>query len=172
MIKLCQSFEWCIINGRAGADKYIGSPTSRKGANSVVDYVIVSDSMIPYVCDFQVEMLDQCMSDVHCPILFHLSIPQETSNSRPESNDPEIDHNKECPNRFLTWSREIATVFRGNLNDTRIGIVESTLNSLSNNATQSGVDELCAEMNSIIIESAEESGAYKEIKKGRPRKKQ
>ena len=110
------------------------------------------------------------MSDVHCPILFHLSIPQETSNSRPESNDPEIDHNKECPNRFLTWSREITTVFRGNLNDTRIGIMESTLNYLSNNATQSGVDELCAKMNSIIIESAEESGAYKEIKRGRPRK--
>ena len=74
--------------------------------------VIVNDAMIPYVTDVR------CMSDVHCLVLFHLSIPLSENSTciTYECQNHEIDQSgKECPNRHLMWSPEIATAFSENL---------------------------------------------------------
>ena len=170
LIQLCQAFDLCIMNGRIGSDKFIGFPTCRKSLNSVVDYVIVNDAMIPYVTDVQIEMFDQCMSDVHCPVLFHLSIPLSENSTciTYECQNHEIDQSgKECPNRHLMWSPEIATAFNENLTDSCIEILETNLEILSGNTTQTGIDKLCTEMSEIIIKAAEASRAYKGIRKGK-----
>ena len=36
--------------------------------NSTIDYAILSMELFPNVDDFYVDILDTCMSDVHCPI--------------------------------------------------------------------------------------------------------
>ena len=138
LIQMCKSFDMCIMNGRIGRDKYIGLPTCRKGSDSVVDYVIANDVMIQYACDFQVELFDQCMSDVHCPILFHLSVPlNEYSNIKETLNQAEPEQTgKDCPNRYLSWSPEIAAAFVTNLSNSKIEILENNLELLSCQATQ------------------------------------
>ena len=73
LLSSCQALNFKIVNGRLGSDKYHGSPTCHKGGASVIDYVVVSENMIPHLCDFHVEMFDPCLSDVHSPVEFALS---------------------------------------------------------------------------------------------------
>ena len=63
-----------IVNGRLGKYKAIGKYTCRttKG-RSTIDYAIVSMELFPKIVYFYIEILDKCMSDVHCPVCVVIS---------------------------------------------------------------------------------------------------
>ena len=61
LLALCQALDFLIVNGRVGYDKYFGKPTCHKtDAAGVIDYVIASEYMLPYVSHFDVEMFGPC----------------------------------------------------------------------------------------------------------------
>ena len=72
LISMCQSLDLCILNGRLGSDKYIGKQTCFKSqqGDSVIDYIISDEKLVPYVYDLNVEMFDQCLSDHHLNLVF------------------------------------------------------------------------------------------------------
>ena len=58
-----------IVNGRLGRDKFVGDYTCHtSNGTSTIDYVIVSIKLFTKLFDFHVDILDKCISDVHCPI--------------------------------------------------------------------------------------------------------
>ena len=58
-----------IANGRIGRDKILGKFTCHtSNGQSTIDYAIVSTELFPNIVDFYVDVLDKCLSDVHCPI--------------------------------------------------------------------------------------------------------
>ena len=63
-----------ILNGRIGKDTSLGNFTcyTTRG-NSTIDYVIASIELFPKFSDFYIDILDSCMSDVHCPACVLLS---------------------------------------------------------------------------------------------------
>ena len=74
LIELCKMSNLKIINGRIGKDKLMGSYTCHtNNGKSTIDYAIASMKMFPNIVDFYVDILDTCMSDVHCPIGIVLS---------------------------------------------------------------------------------------------------
>jgi len=62
-----------IVNGRTGSDRNIGDVTYRcHNGNSTIDYCIISPDIIPFIQDFQVDILDKNLSDKHSPIVLTL----------------------------------------------------------------------------------------------------
>ena len=77
LIKMCNDVNLKIVNGGFGSDSGIGNYTCHKKRyttinESVVDYCLVSDSMLSCIADFSVDTFDRCMSDVHSPICLKL----------------------------------------------------------------------------------------------------
>lgn len=72
LIEFCKAQSLFILNGRFGRDEGIGKCTSNGCA--VVDYILGTADVFPYIEDFDVEPFDALMSDVHCPIRLILNI--------------------------------------------------------------------------------------------------
>ena len=63
-----------IVNGRLGSDAGIGNFTCiNANGQSMVDYAIMSTSLLPNVKFFEVVVLDKCLSDVHRPLVLHVA---------------------------------------------------------------------------------------------------
>ena len=58
-----------IPNGRVGRDRTIGNYTCyTTNSNCTMNYALLSMELFPYVYNVYVDILDNCMSDVHCHI--------------------------------------------------------------------------------------------------------
>ena len=109
LLALCQALDFKIVNGRLGSDKYIGRPTCHKSeAASVIDYVLASECMLPYVSHFHVEMFDPCFSDVHCPIEFNVSTDVPAFNYVPETETSLCSQEKNWFWNTIMWTRSLA----------------------------------------------------------------
>ena len=74
LISLCKSFNLRILNSRFGSDKGVGRYTCHTPrGESLVDYVLVSDCLVPHIDNFNVDFLDTTISDVHSAIHVTLS---------------------------------------------------------------------------------------------------
>ena len=177
LLALCQALDFKIVNGRLGSDKYIGRPTCHKSeAASVIDYVLASECMLPYVSHFHVEMFDPCFSDVHCPIEFNVStdvpafnyVPetetslcsQEKTDSETLSCEPEV-----LPKMSFKWSKESADDFQNAISESKLIELSQQLRNLSSNITQESVDHLCSSLSEIMINAAKTAGIYKELRR-------
>ena len=177
LLALCQALDFKIVNGRLGSDKYIGRPTCHKSeAASVIDYVLASECMLPYVSHFHVEMFDPCFSDVHCPIEFNVStdvpafnyVPetetslcsQEKTDSETLSCEPEV-----LPKMSFKWSKESADDFQNAISESKLIELSQQLRNLSSNITQESVDHLCSSLSEIMIDAAKTAGIYKELRR-------
>ena len=73
LIESCKMSDLKIANGRIGKDRGIGNYTCHTtNGNNTIDFAILSMELFPYVDDFYVDILDKCMSDVHCPICLEM----------------------------------------------------------------------------------------------------
>ena len=68
LIDMCISTSLLICNGRIAGDKQGSFTRDCTTGKSVVDYAIMSDSLLPLISDFEVDTFDNCLSDVHCPL--------------------------------------------------------------------------------------------------------
>ena len=64
MIELCRHFDLKIVNRRFGS----AFTCVTANGSSVVDYVIMSSSLMPHITRFLIEPYDLCISDVHKPL--------------------------------------------------------------------------------------------------------
>ena len=92
LLKMCMDLNLKIINGRYGSDCGVGSFTCHKknrGAlnESVVDYCITSEDILPCIADFYVDSFDKCMSDVHSPICIDITNVPTIKNTQKISNE-------------------------------------------------------------------------------------
>ena len=173
LLSLCQALNFRIVKGRLGSDKYHGSPTCHKGGASVV----VSENVIPHLCDFHVEMFDSCSSDVHSPVEFVLSCdvslpPTEnvSCNVRPVDRVKEVMKTTECgndnpsnlPKMHFQWSAQLAQDFNDALSNRDLENLIEQLNILSNDVTQCSIGNLCLYLNEILLSTAKNVGVYRE----------
>ena len=117
---MCHDLDFKIVNGCHGSDSGIGNFTCHKKNRgnmfeSVVDYCIVSDCMLPYVTDFSVDMFDRNMSDVHSPICLDIQdIPiVKTSPNISHENFEKIQYKS-------TWKPESKPQYQNSFSDIKI----------------------------------------------------
>merc|ERR1712228_983267 len=120
LLSLCQTLNLRILNGRFGSDKGVGGFTCHtpKG-ESTVDYIIISDSLIPIVDDFSIEPLDNTLSDVHSAL--NMSFHSESGildQTSPEHINSQLGEPIEtCPTQTsetysLRWKDNIGSTFK------------------------------------------------------------
>ena len=177
LISVCINHKFKIVNGRIGNDKFQGKSTCHKSENpSVIDYLVVSENMLPFLSNFNVEMFDSNLSDVHSPIEYEFTL--DNANSSPHSgamsNDNSEDHDleesfetTELPSMKFKWSNEISESFKSSFSLAKLKELNTDLNDLTENVNQNGVDNLCSKLNDLMIDIAKESGAYFEKRKAK-----
>ena len=168
LLSFCKSTNFRIVNGRIGRDKCLGLSTCHKTENpSVIDYLIVSEDMLPYISDFKVEMFDNNISDVHSPIEFTISYDEKSTRTAVTSEENNnVVTEIPLPHMKFQWSPDIANDYQETSH--RL-FMEASVNleeilKKKDSITQEDVENLCLGLNNILINSAHSTGAYKEMK--------
>ncbi|CAC5366643.1 unnamed protein product [Mytilus coruscus] len=136
----------------------MGKVTSKE--TSLVDYLIVSGDLFPYITEFEVIDFDPLFSDIHCRLHFNLSamLPDDLLDKNNSSN---------VPSKHIRWI--------GDKRDPFVDSVESilTIDNLSNQLDtldianenfQTDLNELVESLNKVFLDSAIENFGNKPVK--------
>ena len=162
LIRMCRDFHLNIVNGRFGNDKKVGEFTCFKPTGrSVVDYALVSNYLLPSISNFYVDVFDPCMSDVHAPICLDLKLTKAQNSVQ----NPQTGKNWEKIYFKPLWKPEAKSDFINSFDQNQImQLSEKILNShMSSELSQEKMDNLVADLNSIILEPAKKVGLCKKV---------
>jgi exonuclease III len=143
LIQLCINTDIRILNGRSIGD-LLGCYTSHQyNGKSVVDYILVSENLIPYANNLVVSSPNH-LSD-HCYVNAIIDIPQrEKIQINPKSQGPKNPFNK------LKWDLDSGLRYQCAINSPHISKLIS--NFLTRNfESDSSPSESCNELNNIIL---------------------
>jgi len=134
LIDLCKDLDMKIVNGRFGPDKNVGNFTCYKpNGNSVVDYIITSPELFPKIVDFQIDVFDSCLSDVHCPLSITLNLSAKHLSANNETKPISIPDNSDSIFEYVplrtNWDNERAIEYT---NEFDIGKTCKLLEALNN----------------------------------------
>ena len=177
LLNFCNTVEAFIVNGRIGANTNSGKFTSKEA--SVVDYAIVSVSLLDNVQDFSVLEFCELFSDIHCPISVKLRFEKQINSVfRPRIN-PDLNANPEKGDNFITrprWFNDSKEKFCNKLEEYALEIqnLNSTISNFSDSkkATQKEIDDIYENICSILKKTADEIGLYKRKKTKKQKKRQ
>ena len=167
LIELCKIYDLKIVNGRVGRDKHIGNYTCYTSrGKSTIDYALVSIDVFSSIDDFYIDVLDKCMSDVHCPICLTISCNKTVSNeieyTRADNSDYVTKKDVKC-----RWKDILRDDYTSAFNIDNIQTVNSILpETLTKMAptTQNIIDDLYVNFKDIFITPAISTNMYKELK--------
>ena len=174
LIKMCSDLNLKILNGCFGSDSGVGNFTchkkNRNAINeSVVDYCILSECLVPCIVDFIVDTFDKCMSDVHSPLCLDLSNIPIIKNACHTSSE-----NCEKLTYKPTWKPESKTQYQNSFDENEIMQVSEKILSqqMSLNPTKEEMDELVKDLTSVLVDPAKRIGLCKKqrSKNSNPRK--
>ena len=170
LISLCKSLNLRIINGRFGSDKGLGEFTCHTPrGETVVDYIIISDSLIPQVGDFSVEPLDCTLSDVHSAISMSLLQDSVIPHQINQCEHTEVIENDNTLSQQLSykhkWKTGVNATFKQSFNTESVVELLETLNGMNiDNTTQETMNNVTNKLTSFYIETAKGIGLCKENK--------
>ena len=174
LITMCHDLNLKIVNGCHGSDSGIGKFTCHKKSRknlfeSVVDYCIVSECMLPCISDFYVDDFDRNLSDVHSPICLDIiNIPiVKTVPNIPDQNVEKIIYKS-------TWKPESKLQYQDNFPENKLTVLNEKImqQQQSLTTTKNDIENLVTDLTDILVEPAQHVGLCKKIrsKKANPRK--
>ena len=133
----------------------------------MVDYVIKSPSLFPYILEFKGRPFDPMTSDAHYGL--HFSFTCNDMNGEQHTHDDNIP----VTITRAKWNSVESASFVGLLNGNKIDSFIRKIEALNTNEQFSTrvINELTSECSSILTEKAKEKGCIKEIKIGSPNPK-
>ncbi|CAL4079460.1 unnamed protein product [Meganyctiphanes norvegica] len=73
LLEFCKVNNMKILNGRTGIDREVGNFTYNSTiSNNTIDYCLVSQMFLSHIHGFEMDILDQNLSDFHSPIIVTL----------------------------------------------------------------------------------------------------
>ena len=167
LIELCRMSNLKIANGRIGRDKRLGNFTCyTSNGQSTIDYAIVSMELFPNIVDFYVDVLDKCLSDVHCPICLEMSFKTSASNRNDNVNLYNSKYVKE-KNTTCRWKNDLGNQYTLSYETESIVKFQEQLHCIMyrlSYVSQEMIDVLYEDMKSLFINPARKVGIYKEFK--------
>ena len=179
LIDFCKTVGMCIANGCVSEDAPIGKCTCKNV--SVVDYVLLTDCLFPSIARFKVLDFCEMLSDVHCPlelILMCEKFPKPIENDM--NNSIDRDKQEQTKMKKLTrpkWHKEKEKDFIQTLDYEQIQKIHRKVSDLStqyHTCTQTAVNEIIDNVNSMLMQGADTIGLLNEkngFKSKRNRKK-
>ena len=163
LIEMCKLHELCIINGRMGKDKGIGSFTCDD--KSLIDYALCTPDLLSKLTDFQVDKFDPLLSDKHNPINVYLNLAKplyskSTAKYTHISNENIIDkqHVKS------KWDNQKADDFQNNFEMDKIHNISIELSSVNpREATVDTISSISDNLRDILIHPAKVTEMHKQV---------
>ena len=163
VIEMCQSFDLRIVNGRVGSDQNIGKYTcfNKNGGCSAIDYAILSKRLFPLVQDFNVDVFDRCLSDVHCPIMLTLQFKVELNGDslRNEIRE-ELTGSDKSDFLAFQWNGDSMLDFRQHTKDCS-GLMHEYVDQLEADVDQESIDIFYSHLCDMFLSTAQEIGVCK-----------
>ena len=179
LIECCKTFGIRIVNGRFGADKNIGKYTcyNKNNGKSVVDYALVSDTLLPIIADFEIDTFDKCLSDVHCPINLCFKTPDVVNypennidddllNAKHANEENELNVGVEPSSSSISsthlqfkWDKEKSKEFTKCFESLDLNNLKRDLLALEDSVSQANIDEFCRTLCDVFIDNAKEAKA-------------
>ena len=179
LIELCKIFDLRILNGRIGNDCTTGDFTCvSSSGKSTVDYTIVSSCLLPKVKQFNVGILDTCLSDKHKTIytvLLAENTPSSvisttiSTSSKPKyhSSNTIRSNSKNThglPSIKTNWKPNKSDDYKGNFDYAKLDLFHEKLNNIkSNDINQIGIDDITSTLCNLLITPAVKIGVAKEM---------
>ena len=166
LIELCKMSDLKIANGRIGRDKIFGNFTCHtSNGQSTIDYAIVSMELFPNIIDFYVDVLDKCLSDVHCPICLEMSFKTSTSNRN--DNVTLYNNSKYVKEKSTTcrWKNYLGNQYTLSYETESIEKFQEQLHCIMyrlSYVSQEMIDILYEDMKSLFINPPRKVGIYKQ----------
>ena len=165
LIDMCKIHDLCILNGRFGKDKNIGTYTcyTHNGA-SCIDYVLMSCSLLTHINDFKVHDFDSLLSDTHCPISLSLSSSAQFNVSQVIENDLANDHGESSGYTDLNfnWDSSSSNIYSNAISSADITNLLEHVNKIESEPSQGSLNELCGELSKFLVEKAKDCNICKE----------
>ena len=177
LIDLCQCLDLKIVNGRCGSDKGIGKLTFHgPNGSSLIDYCIVSTELLPCIKNFNVDPLDKCLSDGHCPISLSLHLNSSLGQFLPGVSPVDDDPNDYIESDYIfskRWIPENKQDFTNSFEASEINSLNETIWALNNNQDldQNSVDSITSKLSELFISTAQKAGMCKKRNKFKKNKK-
>ena len=179
LIEFCKMSDMKIVNGRIGRDKASGNYSCYTATGkSTIDYAVATMDLFPNISEFYIDVLDKCMSDVHCPVCMTVSFNNYVPVISSQENSNTMDNSKYYVDNDIMcrWNDELREEYTSSFNMTDINLLQAQLSNMLLHMTAISddvIDSLYTNMKSIFIQPAKKTCMYKEIsKKGKrlPRK--
>ena len=155
-----------------GRDKHIGNYTCYTSrGKSTIDYALLSMDVFSSIDDFYIDVLDKCMSRVHCPICITISCNKTVSNENEYTRADNSDYitKKDVQYRWKDNLRDDYTSAFNIDNIQRVNsILTETLTKMAS-TTQNIIDYLYVNFKDIFITPAISTNMYKEIERQKNR---
>ena len=174
LLELCKTFDLRILNGRFGEDKNVGKFTChKKNGKSVVDYILISDCLAPFVLDFKVDIFDKTLSDVHSPLCLTMQKDVQLISENPTTPDsnPTLGESRDIKNYKCRWKPGIEQSYKANFSASSIDNISSNINNTDlSDCTSEKIDSLTSDLSNLFIETAQASGLCQECNNSRPKR--
>ena len=165
LIELCKMHDLFICNGRCGDDRDIGHFTCKNA--SVVDYSVMSAELFEYVANFEVDIFDPFLSDVHNPICLSLSLNSRHSMSLEEGNTPEIGGDEStADNVRVHWKQERSGDYKNAFDADLIALISQEINETTQSSVEH-IDSLNNKITELLIAPATAVGICSNVKRKR-----
>ena len=163
LIDMCNSLNFKIVNGRLGLDKGIGAYTFHSpSGSSTIDYSIVSTDFFPYLSNFEVDILDQNLSDFHCPIILSLNCQSRTKELT--TSKLKISSDINYTPTFSKWDNEKRLDYQNYYEPDEFRNLISILDRIeSDGPNQSNIDIAVKEICKLYLDPAIALGISKKI---------
>lgn len=167
VIDLCKCLGLAIVNGRLGDDNGIGNFTcfNKNGGCSTIDYAIVSHELFFNIQNFQVDLFDKCLSDVHCPIIMTLQSKHTHNQELVNDGRGETQSNTICDSskpRYMSfkWGCENVNEYSDRLHSLTLQL-SGIMKDIHGNASQELVDHCYSEICNSFLQAAQDIGVCK-----------
>ena len=133
----------------------------------MVDYCLVSDSLLSCIAEFSVDTFDRCMSDVHSPICLKLKNVPIVENAPILLNE----NYKKIPYK-AKWNPELKSQYKNAFAEGDLTRLSENISQLSTNPTKEEIEKIVSDLTSVIVTSAKDVGLCKKVpsKNAKPRK--
>ena len=160
---MCKCLDLCIVNGRFGSDKNIGSTTCAN--KSTIDYVICTPDLLPNLTNFTVDTFDPLMSDKHNPIYVNLNLAKSLHtnpiNTVTDNKTENISNKKQAK---CKWDNSKKEAYQNNFDMNKIYDMSINLSTFNKSeATQATVDKITQNLKNIATDPAKSTGMFKHV---------
>ena len=147
LLEMCSGHSLRILNGRLCGDTFGKFTCHTTHGSSVVDYTIMSESLLTKTLYFKVENFIPSLSDAHCQLKWCISCAGDFSTKNPDK--PLL----KFPKQFI-WDETSCKKFQDTLASPQFITRINDFNNSNIEDSQESIDATCGKLENIILDAA------------------